>query len=70
MAFDRPLALTLGDPAGIGPELALMAWRDRDTGPGLPPFFLIGDPDFIERRASELGFLIPVAEVEIGRAHV
>ncbi len=24
-----PLAMTMGDPAGIGPELALAAWRLR-----------------------------------------
>ncbi|KQT78651.1 4-hydroxythreonine-4-phosphate dehydrogenase PdxA [Methylobacterium sp. Leaf466] len=58
-----PLALTLGDPAGIGPEIALSAWLARDDGPGLPPFFLVGDPDFVERRASELGLQVPVAEV-------
>jgi 4-hydroxythreonine-4-phosphate dehydrogenase len=58
-----PIALTLGDPAGIGPELALMAWRLRDAGPGLPPFFLIGDPAFIERRASELNLRVPIADV-------
>ena len=63
MTDHKPIALTLGDPAGIGPEIALMAWRERDVGPGLPPFFLIGDSDFVERRASELGFSIPVAEV-------
>lgn len=63
MTEHRPIALTLGDPAGIGPEIALMAWRARDEGAGLPPFFLVGDPAFVERRASELGFSIPVAEV-------
>lgn len=26
---DRPLALTLGDPSGIGPEIALAAWQLR-----------------------------------------
>jgi len=36
-----PLALTLGDPAGIGPEIIVGAWRAlRDTGPA---FFVIGD---------------------------
>jgi 4-hydroxythreonine-4-phosphate dehydrogenase len=34
------VALTLGDPAGIGAEIALKAWRDLD---GQIPFFLIGD---------------------------
>ncbi|MBY0258990.1 4-hydroxythreonine-4-phosphate dehydrogenase PdxA [Methylobacterium sp.] len=58
-----PIALTLGDPAGIGPELALMAWLRRDAGPGLPTFFLIGDPDFIERRASAMNLQVPVADV-------
>lgn len=63
MTAHAPLALTLGDPAGIGPEIALAAWRARDDGPGLPPFFLVGDPDFVERRASEIGLQVPIAEV-------
>nr|WP_279292481.1 4-hydroxythreonine-4-phosphate dehydrogenase PdxA [Methylobacterium goesingense] len=58
-----PIALTLGDPAGIGPELALMAWRLRDAGTGLPPFFLVADPDFVERRASALNLQVPIADV-------
>lgn len=37
-----PLAVTMGDPAGIGPELTDAAWRAlRHTGPA---FFVIGDP--------------------------
>src|SRR5690625_820902 len=36
-----PLALTMGDPAGIGGEIALGAWRRRAD---LPPFFVIDDP--------------------------
>lgn len=63
MTPHRPIALTLGDPAGIGPEIALSSWLLRDRGPGLPPFFLVGDPDFIERRASDLGLQVPVAEI-------
>jgi 4-hydroxythreonine-4-phosphate dehydrogenase len=36
-----PLALTLGDPAGIGPEIVVKAWRAlKDDG---PPFFVVGD---------------------------
>ena len=63
MTLHRPIALTLGDPAGIGPEIALMSWLARDEGAGLPPFFLVGDPDFVESRASSLGLQVPVAEV-------
>ena len=37
-----PLAVALGDPAGIGPEIVARAWAARDRH-GLPPFFAIGD---------------------------
>jgi 4-hydroxythreonine-4-phosphate dehydrogenase len=37
-----PLAVTLGDPAGIGPEVVAAAWAQR-VKQGLPPFFAIGD---------------------------
>ncbi len=36
-----PIALTIGEPAGIGPELAVAAWNAIG---GEVPFFLIGDP--------------------------
>ena len=36
-----PLALTLGDPAGVGPEITVKAWQAlRGSG---PPFVAIGD---------------------------
>ncbi|SOB87541.1 4-hydroxythreonine-4-phosphate dehydrogenase [Sphingomonas guangdongensis] len=38
-----PLVISLGDPAGIGPEIAAKAWAARDTA-ALPPFFVVGDP--------------------------
>ena len=37
----RPIALTCGEPAGIGPEIAVAACRDLS---GKVPFFWIGDP--------------------------
>ena len=58
------LALTLGDPAGIGPELALAAWLARGGPVPLPPFFVVGDPAFLERLAQRLDRLVPVAEVD------
>ncbi len=58
-----PLALTLGDPAGIGPEIALAAWRLRAER-GVPPFLLVGDADFLEALADRLGLRVPVAEVD------
>ncbi|MFN3858695.1 MAG: 4-hydroxythreonine-4-phosphate dehydrogenase PdxA [Caulobacter sp.] len=41
--IDRPLALSLGDPAGIGPEIVLKAWRALSLEG--PAFFVIGDAD-------------------------
>jgi 4-hydroxythreonine-4-phosphate dehydrogenase len=38
----RPLALTMGDPAGIGPEITLAAWAARRRGGH--PFVVLGDP--------------------------
>jgi 4-hydroxythreonine-4-phosphate dehydrogenase len=58
----QPLALTLGEPAGIGPDLAVAVWRRR-AELDLPRFYLIADPDFIRRRAERLGLEVPIATV-------
>ncbi|MBX4951546.1 4-hydroxythreonine-4-phosphate dehydrogenase PdxA [Rhizobium binae] len=61
--FSRPLALSQGDPAGIGPDITLMAWlRRRELG--LPPFFLIGDPDVLALRARQLNLAVPIREID------
>jgi 4-hydroxythreonine-4-phosphate dehydrogenase len=57
-----PLALTLGEPAGIGPDLTIQLWRRRDELK-LPAFYLIGDPEFIARRARLLGLDIALKTV-------
>ncbi|MGH6803526.1 MAG: 4-hydroxythreonine-4-phosphate dehydrogenase PdxA [Methyloceanibacter sp.] len=59
---ERPLALTLGDPAGIGPDITLLAWtaRMRET---IPPFVLIGDALVLAERARALGLTVPINEV-------
>ncbi len=49
-AAGLPLALTLGEPAGIGPDITLAVWRRR-AELDLPAFYLIGDPDFLPQRA-------------------
>ena len=38
----RPLALTMGDPAGIGPEITMQAWQARRAAHH--PFVLFADP--------------------------
>jgi 4-hydroxythreonine-4-phosphate dehydrogenase len=57
-----PLALTVGEPAGIGPDIALAAWMRR-AELGLPPFYLLADPTFLARRAHALGLDLRVALV-------
>ena len=61
-AAPRPLALTLGEPAGIGPDITLLAWSRRDELK-LPPFYLLGDGAFLEQRANALGLKVRLAEV-------
>jgi 4-hydroxythreonine-4-phosphate dehydrogenase len=58
----QPLALTLGEPAGIGPDLAVAVWRRR-AELDLPRFYLIADPDFVRRRAERLNLEVPIATV-------
>jgi 4-hydroxythreonine-4-phosphate dehydrogenase len=50
----KPLALTSGEPAGIGPDITIKAWLRRDELK-LPPFYLLGDRDLLARRARALG---------------
>jgi 4-hydroxythreonine-4-phosphate dehydrogenase len=59
----RPLALTIGEPAGIGPDIVLSAWRRRDEL-ALPAFYLLADPRFVARRAAQLGIDVPIRAVE------
>jgi len=63
----RSLALTLGEPAGIGPDITLAAWQRR-AELALPPFYVLADPDFLARRVRLLGLSVPLARVEPGGA--
>ena len=58
----QPLALTLGEPAGIGPDLALTVWPRR-AELKLPPFYVVADAEFLRRRAARLGLNVPLAIV-------
>jgi len=58
----KPLALTLGEPAGIGPDITIKAWLRRNELK-LPAFYLLGDRDFLSGRANTLGLKIRLAEV-------
>ena len=54
-----PLALTMGEPAGIGGEIALKAWLARGSE-RLPPFFLIDDPERLATLARRLALAVPI----------
>lgn len=63
----KPLALTLGEPAGIGPDITIAAWlRRRELN--LPAFYLLGDEALIARRAKALGADIRIAAVSPSEA--
>jgi 4-hydroxythreonine-4-phosphate dehydrogenase len=58
----RPLALTLGDPAGIGPDVTLLAWAAQSSQ-DIPPFVLLGDETVLRERARVLGLDVPIGEI-------
>jgi 4-hydroxythreonine-4-phosphate dehydrogenase len=58
----KPLALTSGEPAGIGPDITIKAWLRRDELK-LPPFYLLGDLSFLGNRAKALGVDVKLADV-------
>ncbi|PTM43199.1 4-hydroxythreonine-4-phosphate dehydrogenase PdxA [Bosea sp. 124] len=64
-----PLALTQGDPAGIGPELSLLAWQRRKAL-ALPSFACLADIDHLARLSRRLGLDVPLVACswdEVGR---
>jgi 4-hydroxythreonine-4-phosphate dehydrogenase len=56
-----PLAMTMGDPSGIGPELTLAAWRARASN---APFFVFAAPGVLAAAARRAGFAAPVIETD------
>jgi 4-hydroxythreonine-4-phosphate dehydrogenase len=57
-----PLAVTMGEPAGIGREIALKAWLQSRAD--LPPFYLIDDPDRLASLARRLGWPAPIRPID------
>jgi 4-hydroxythreonine-4-phosphate dehydrogenase len=56
-----PLAVTVGEPAGIGGEITLKAWLGRR--PGDPAFYLIDDPERLAALAAKLGWRVPIRPI-------
>ena len=57
-----PLAVSLGDPAGVGPELIAAVWRRR-AELSLPPFAVVGGASVLIAAAAQRGLDVPVAEI-------
>jgi 4-hydroxythreonine-4-phosphate dehydrogenase len=49
----------MGDPAGIGPDIAISTWLQREKH-AVPVFFAAGDPGVYAARASTLGLPCPI----------
>ncbi len=56
-----PLALTMGEPAGIGGEIALQAWLRR--GDEVPAFYLIDDPGRLATLTQRFGWDVPIRTI-------
>ena len=55
----RPVAITMGDPSGIGPEICVKLF----AGPLPAPAFVIGDPALLRRTAAALALPIAISEI-------
>ncbi|WP_421999542.1 4-hydroxythreonine-4-phosphate dehydrogenase PdxA [Reyranella sp.] len=62
MSPAAPLAVTMGEPAGIGGELTLKAWARRRSGDR--PFFALDDAARLADLALKLGLDVSVREVD------
>ncbi len=56
-----PIALTMGEPAGVGGEIALKAWLGR--GQDIPAFCLIDDPERLRALATQTSMDVPIVEI-------
>jgi 4-hydroxythreonine-4-phosphate dehydrogenase len=52
----------MGDPAGIGLDIALLSWHMRSQR-ALAPFYLWADPEALQDRARTLSLAVPITEI-------
>jgi 4-hydroxy-L-threonine phosphate dehydrogenase PdxA len=62
-----PIAITPGDPAGIGPEIVVKAFRDAPEV--MRGCFVVGDVALMRQAAQHLGGLLPVAQLASAWMH-
>lgn len=64
MTTPQPLALTMGDPAGVGPQITLRAWQVCKDLPDAFPFFVIGDFELYQATATAIGDGIDIFSID------
>ncbi|WAJ30429.1 4-hydroxythreonine-4-phosphate dehydrogenase PdxA [Antarcticirhabdus aurantiaca] len=62
-----PLAVSVGEPSGIGPDVILMAAARRQEPSALPDFFVLADPAMLAARARRLSLPVPLAVIDAAR---
>src|SRR4051812_11533303 len=65
--MSKPLALTSGEPAGIGPDITIKAWLRRKELK-LPAFYLLGDCELVAKRVKALGLEVKIAKIRAEQA--
>lgn len=65
---NKPLVVSIGEPAGIGPDIILKAFEQRDALK-LPPFYVQGDMGILRERAKQLNLDISFQEIETSKIH-
>src|SRR5690606_28312190 len=65
--MDKVLAISMGEPAGIGPDLILALYAQR-VALELPAFCVFGNADFLRARAARLGLAVDIAAIEAAEA--
>ena len=64
----RPLLLTPGEPAGIGPDITLKWWAGRAPDAARPPLVVVADIEMLRQRSERLGLGTALERVRLGDA--
>ncbi|MEZ5756821.1 MAG: 4-hydroxythreonine-4-phosphate dehydrogenase PdxA [Emcibacteraceae bacterium] len=64
-----PIAVSIGEPSGIGPEVILKSWYKRQEF-SIAPFFVIGSAELLKKQASALNLNIPITPISSPRQAV
>jgi 4-hydroxythreonine-4-phosphate dehydrogenase len=62
----KPIAVSMGEPAGIGPDIILQAYADHRNS--LPPFITLCDVELMQSRAKEMGVSISFEKADFNSA--